>query len=118
MAAPLASIVITNHNYARFLRDAIDSALAQTYANVEVIVVDDGSTDGSRDLLRSYSERARVLLQDNEGQDSAINAAFEHLRGEVACFLDADDGLFPTAIERAVAAFDDDTSKVHWPLAL
>ncbi|HXJ38862.1 MAG TPA: glycosyltransferase family A protein [Bryobacteraceae bacterium] len=111
----LASIIINNYNYARFLREAINSALNQTYPGTEVIVVDDGSTDDSREIIFSYGDRIIPLLKENGGQNSALNAGFSLSRGEVIVFLDSDDALLPTATEAAVAAFDDpDVVKVHW----
>ena len=116
---PLASIVINNYNYGRFLAEAIDSALAQTYANVEVIVVDDGSTDNSRDVIASYGNRVRPILKENGGQGSAYNVGFAASRGDIVLFLDSDDMLLPTAFEKAVPHFDDpEVVKVHWPLRM
>ena len=68
---PLASIVITSYNYERFVREAIESALAQTYRRVEVIVVDDGSTDKSPALAAGYRDRVITVLKENGGQASA-----------------------------------------------
>ena len=114
---PLVSIIIDNYNYARFLREAIDSALDQTYANVEVIVVDDGSTDNSRDVIAGYEKRVIPVLQENGGQAAAFNAGFRRSKGEVVLFLDADDALFATAAACAVEAFKDpQIIKAHWPL--
>src|SRR3546814_2210878 len=79
---PLASVLITNHNYGRYLTTAIESALSQSYAEVEVIVVDDGSTDGSRAVIERYHGRVRPIFQDRRGQPGALNAAFEACRGE------------------------------------
>jgi cellulose synthase/poly-beta-1,6-N-acetylglucosamine synthase-like glycosyltransferase len=90
-AKPLVSILINNFNYAQFLPDAIDSALAQTYSNVEVIVVDDGSTDDSHSIIASYGDRIIAISKPNGGQASAFNTGFVHSRGEIICFLDADD---------------------------
>jgi glycosyltransferase involved in cell wall biosynthesis len=116
-AARLASIIINNYNYARFLPQAIDSALGQTYGNVEVIVVDDGSTDDSRDVIAQYVGRVVPVLKENGGQTSTFNQGFRASHGEVVCFLDADDVLQSTAIERAMQRFvAPDLSKVHWPL--
>src|SRR5437762_9779476 len=103
----LASIIIDNYNYGRFLRDAIDSALAQTYPHAEVIVVDDGSTDNSREVIASYGDRIKPILKENGGQGSAFNAGFAASSGDVILFLDADDLLVSTAAERAVAYFND-----------
>src|ERR1700719_288784 len=87
----LVSIIIPNYNYARYLRIAIDSALAQTYAPVEVIVVDDGSTDNSREVIESYGDRITPIIKTNGGHGSALNAGYAASRGEIVIFLDADD---------------------------
>src|SRR5713101_7004789 len=100
--APLASIIINNYNYAGFLRDAIDSALNQTYPDTEVIVVDDGSTDGSREVITEYRDRIIPVFKENGGQTSALNVAFRISRGQVVHFVDADDALLPAAVERVV----------------
>ena len=113
---PLVSIVITNYNYGRFIRAAVDSALAQTYPNVEVIVVDDGSTDQSREVLQSYGSRIASVLKRNGGQGSAFNAGFAASRGEVVIFLDADDGLGPSAAAQVVAAWRPGIAKVQFQL--
>lgn len=89
------SIIINNYNYARFLRAAICSALHQTYQRTEVIVVDDGSSDASREIIAEYSDRLTVVLKENGGQASACNAGFAHSQGDVIIFLDADDVLLP-----------------------
>lgn len=104
MSGPLVSIVIDNFDYARFLGDAIDSALAQTWPAVEVVVVDDGSTDGSREVLERYGDRIRAVCKENGGQGSAFNAGFAACRGDVVVFLDSDDVAHPDFAERAVAA--------------
>ena len=103
---PLVSIIICNHNYEKFLPQAIDSALRQTHANVEVIVIDDGSTDGSRTLISSYGSRIRPVLKRNGGQPSAINAGFRESRGEIVCLLDADDVFAPGKVARLVEIFE------------
>jgi glycosyltransferase involved in cell wall biosynthesis len=93
------SVVIDNKDYAQFVGQAIDSCLAQTYADVEVIVVDDGSTDGSWDVISSYGSRVTSLRQENQGQAGACNAGFAASTGEVVLFLDSDDLLYPGAVE-------------------
>ena len=97
----LASIIIDNYNYAGFLREAIESALNQTYQKIEIIVVDDGSTDSSREIISSYGCRVISILKCNGGQNSALNAGFSASRGNVILFLDSDDALLPTAVEAA-----------------
>jgi glycosyltransferase involved in cell wall biosynthesis len=101
---PLVSILINNHNYGRFLRDAIDSALNQTYPSTEVIVVDDGSTDDSREIIRSYGDRIIPVLKENGGHASAFNAGFAASKGSLICYLDSDDVWLPTKAERVVEA--------------
>ncbi|HEX5592924.1 MAG TPA: glycosyltransferase family 2 protein [Solirubrobacterales bacterium] len=113
-------VVITNHNYARFLPEAVESACAQTHPNVRVVVVDDGSTDGSREVLEGFADRVEVVLQEQGGQASALNAGLERCRGEVLLVLDADDRLRPQAAERVARAFaaDPGLSKVQFPMAI
>lgn len=114
------SIVIVNCNYARFLQDAIDSSLKQLYPNVEIVVVDDGSTDDSRVLIAAAGDSVIPVLKSNGGQASALNAGFARSSGEIVIFLDADDVLLPQAVERVVAAFATapEAGKVHYPLEL
>ncbi len=105
-------IVVNNHNYGRFLPEAIESALAQTHPRVNLIVVDDGSTDDSRERLRRYEDRATLVLKENGGQSSALNAGLERCHGDVVIFLDADDVLAPGAAAQAAAAFAADPGVV------
>jgi len=115
---PLVSIIITNHNYAVYLRDAINSALGQDYERIEVIVVDDGSTDQSREVLAEYEDRVQVILKDNGGQSSAFNAGYRQCHGSLAMILDADDMLEPNAVSRVVNAWTPGLGEVHFPLRL
>ncbi len=110
---PLVSILINNYNYGRFLPEAIDSALNQTYSNVEVIVVDDGSTDNSQEIIKSYGERVIPILKQNGGQASAFNAGFAASRGEIICFLDSDDIWKPEKVAEVVKAFAEH-SDIGW----
>jgi glycosyltransferase involved in cell wall biosynthesis len=102
---PLVSILINNYNYGQYLAEAIDSALAQTYSHVEVIVVDDGSTDDSRAIMAGYGERIQAIEQPNQGQASAFNTGFAQSQGEIICFLDADDIFLPHKVATIVEAF-------------
>jgi glycosyltransferase involved in cell wall biosynthesis len=88
---PLVTVLITNHNYGRYLRQAVDSALQQTYPRVEVLIVDDGSTDDSRTIIASYGDKLRAVYQDNGGQAKAVNAALPLVAGDILFVLDADD---------------------------
>ena len=90
---PFVSVLVANYNYGRFLGQALESVLAQTYENFEIVVCDDGSTDESRENLEPFGQKYRqikILLQDNAGQSEAILAAFHASCGEIVCFLDSD----------------------------
>ena len=115
---PLVSIIINNYNYESFLRDAIDSALGQTYDHLEVIVVDDGSTDSSRSIISSYGDRIISIFQENGKQGAAFNNGFAHSRGDIILFLDSDDFLFKQAVEQIVAVWTPEKSKVHYRLQI
>jgi glycosyltransferase involved in cell wall biosynthesis len=115
---PKISIIINNFNYGSFVEAAVDSALGQTYRNVEVIVVDDGSTDGSRDLLKKYETRARIVLKENEGQAAAFNTGCQIATGQLIAFLDSDDALFPEAIETVVHAWKAEIVKMQFLLQI
>jgi glycosyltransferase involved in cell wall biosynthesis len=111
------SVVVDNHNYERFLRDAIESALAQEHPDTEVIVVDDGSTDDSRGVIAEYGQEVRPVFKPQRGQASALNAGFRVATGDAVIFLDADDTLLPGAVAEIACLFrDPDVVKVHWPL--
>lgn len=113
-------VIINNYQYARYLPRAIDSALAQTHPSTNVIVVDDGSTDGSRDIIASYGDRIEAVLKPNGGQASAVNAGMTRSAGDAVIFLDADDELEPEAASRVAAAFAarPDLARVHFRLGV
>jgi glycosyltransferase involved in cell wall biosynthesis len=110
---PLVSILINNYNYDRFLAQAIDSGLNQTYPNVEVIVVDDGSTDSSLDVIGSYRDRVSPVVKGNGGQASALNSGFSVCKGEIICLLDADDLFLPERVAEVVRLFQLSTN-IDW----
>jgi hypothetical protein len=114
---PLVSIVIDNYNYARFIAAAIDSALAQSYRALEIIVVDDGSTDGSRAVIAAYGDRLRAIFQENQGQSGAFNTGWAACRGDIVLFLDADDLLHPDAVAEIVARWAPGVTKLQFCLA-
>lgn len=118
MTDPLVSVVITNHNYGRYLGFAVDSALSQTHPRVEVVVVDDGSTDDSREVLASYGARIRTVVQDNAGQAAAMNAGVAVAAGSLVAFLDADDVLEADAVSRLVAVWEPGVARVQGPVSL
>ena len=101
-STPLVSVVIPCYKQAHFLADAIDSALAQTYPAVEVVVVDDGSPDNTAEVARRY-RTIRCIKQENRGLAAARNAGLAASTGEFIVFLDADDRLLPKAVETGVA---------------
>jgi glycosyltransferase involved in cell wall biosynthesis len=102
------SVIIPTYNYGRFLRDAIDSALAQTYPALEVLVVDDGSTDDTPRILAGYGDRIRVIRQQNLGVSAARNTGITAAHGEYLAFLDSDDLWKPRKLECDVARFASD----------
>jgi glycosyltransferase involved in cell wall biosynthesis len=114
----LVSIIITNFNYARYLPVSIESALGQTHPQVEVIVVNDGSTDDSREVLARFEDRVTCVFKENRGQASAFNEGFRVAGGDVVIFLDADDLLFPDTAAAVVRAFrrDRTLAKIQYRL--
>jgi hypothetical protein len=111
-AEPSVDIVVNNHNYGRYVAAAIESALAQTHPAVSVIVVDDGSTDDSREVIGRFAEEIEIVFKEQAGQASALNTGFARGEGEVVIFLDSDDVLHPEAAARVAAAFAADRELV------
>jgi glycosyltransferase involved in cell wall biosynthesis len=118
MTEPLGvSIVVVNYNNERFLAAAIDSALSQNYPPCEVIVVDDCSTDSSREVIARYGDRIRSVLRDtNGGQTAALNSAWPLGRYPILIFLDADDLLLPHAAATVAERWTPATVKMQFPL--
>ncbi|MCB1968881.1 MAG: glycosyltransferase family 2 protein [Geminicoccaceae bacterium] len=116
-ALPGVSIIVDNFNSERFIAEAIDSALAQDHDRTEVIIVDDGSTDGSRGIIERYANRATiVLMPENGGQVSAINAAWPKAQYEIVIFLDGDDVLMPFAASTIASYWQPGLSKMQYCL--
>jgi glycosyltransferase involved in cell wall biosynthesis len=103
--SPSVSVVITNHNYRRFVGAAIDSVLAQSYKPLEVIVVDNGSTDGSLELLSSYGDQICSIPQRNLGQSGGRNRGILEASGELIALLDADDTWHPDKLSLQLPLF-------------
>lgn len=100
---PLVTALINTFNYGRYLPFAINSVLNQTYPNIEIVVVDDGSTDHTREVLAEYSGRIRAIRTENGGQGHAFNVGIVAASGELIMLLDADDMWMPEKVERMVA---------------
>lgn len=100
---PLVSVVIAAFNHGEYLPQAIDSVLAQDYPLVEMILVDDGSTDDTPAVLERYKDSARIIRQPNAGQSCALNRGWAEARGDILAYLGSDDVLECTAVSRAVA---------------
>ena len=115
-APPLVSILICSYNYERFVGQTIASALRQTWPRVEVVVVDDGSTDGSWAVIASFGDRIKAIRQTNGGQGAAYNTCFANSSGDWLIFLDCDDLLDGDCIERCMREVRDGVDKVAFQL--
>ena len=102
-SAPYVSVIVPTHNSAAFIAAALDSVLAQTFTDYEIIVVDDGSTDDTGEVLRRFDGRIISHRQQNQGASAARNAGIRSARGELVCLLDADDLWRPEKLSRQVA---------------
>jgi glycosyltransferase involved in cell wall biosynthesis len=93
MGKPLVTVLIDTYNHERFIEEAIVSVLAQDFpaSDTEILVVDDGSTDRTPDIVRKFEPRVRLLRKENGGQASAFNAGIPEATGEIVAFLDGDD---------------------------
>ncbi|MCX6714779.1 MAG: glycosyltransferase family A protein [Candidatus Uhrbacteria bacterium] len=91
MNNPLISVIIPVYNGERHISHALESVFAQQYPNLEVIVMNDGSTDNTAQILKTYTDRIRVITQANQGQSAARNTGIKHAKGTILGFLDADD---------------------------
>ena len=115
----LVSIIMAAHNEERFIGEAIDSVLAQEYPRWELLVVDDGSSDGTRAVVECYSDtRIRYFEQERRGTSAARNRGLKEMSGKYFCFLDADDALTSSSLSARVALFEraPDTRFVNGPI--
>lgn len=104
--SPLVSIVVPSYNHARYVEAAVESVLAQDYPQIELIVIDDGSTDDSAARLEKYRGRLRLEVQANQGQAATVNRGWQLSRGEILGYLSADDCLLPGAVRSSVACLE------------
>jgi glycosyltransferase involved in cell wall biosynthesis len=118
MRLPKLSVIIPCYNYAHYVGQAIDSVLAQRYPALDLVVVNDGSTDDSLAVIRSHARGATIVDQPNQGQVAACNAGFAASAGDVVLFLDADDLLEPAALIKVARAWSPDLSKVQYDLVV
>jgi len=101
---PEVSVIIPTYNSARYLVEAVDSVLAQTYKDFEILVIDDGSTDETESLMGNYGAAVRYIHQENEGVSAARNRGIDDSLGRYVAFLDADDTWLPNKLERQMSA--------------
>lgn len=99
----VVSIIIPVYNGSKYIREAIDSALAQTYKNIEIIVVNDGSADDTEEIVKSYANRVRYFSKENGGVSSALNVGLREMKGDYFSWLSHDDVYYPNKIERQIA---------------
>ncbi|MGB3653472.1 MAG: glycosyltransferase [Rivularia sp. (in: cyanobacteria)] len=107
-SSPLVSILIPNYNYARYIGEALDSVLDQTYPNFEVIVCDDGSKDNSCEVIESYVQRdsrIKLIQKENGGVANALNVAYSKSKGQIICILDADDIWMSNKLQKVVELY-------------
>jgi glycosyltransferase involved in cell wall biosynthesis len=109
----LVSVIIPNYNYARFVRQAIDSVMNQTHLNIEIIVVNNGSTDNSLEILEDFGDKIQLVNQENLGQSGARNSGLSKASGDFIAFLDADDTWEPQKIEKQLLLFSPTTELVY-----
>ncbi|MGB3638416.1 MAG: glycosyltransferase family 2 protein [Rivularia sp. (in: cyanobacteria)] len=106
MLSPQVTVVIPTYNRAHLVKDAVESVLNQTYQNFELIVIDDGSTDNTREVLAFYKDKLTYIYQENQGRSAARNHGIKLAQGEYIAFLDSDDVWFPDKLERQVPVLE------------
>jgi hypothetical protein len=102
---PSVSVAMINYNYGRFLAEAIESVLHQEHPPLDVVVVDDGSTDSSREVLQQYEGRITAILTPNRGKGAATNTAVDACRGDVVALIDSDDLMLPSRLRRIAEVY-------------
>jgi glycosyltransferase involved in cell wall biosynthesis len=109
----LVSVIIPNYNYARYVGQAIESVINQTYLNIEIIVVNNGSTDNSLEILEGFGQRIHLVNQENLGQSGARKSGLSKATGDFIAFLDADDTWEPQKIEKQLRLFSPTAELVY-----
>jgi glycosyltransferase involved in cell wall biosynthesis len=110
MLMPKVSVVIPTYNHARYLPYALDSVLNQSYPNLEVFVIDDGSTDGTAEIVKPYSSKINYIYKQNGGTPSALNLGLSLVTGKYVCWLSADDALLSEKVSKQVGLMEGDPS--------
>ena len=112
MTKPLISIITPTYNRANFLTETIDSVLTQDYQNIEHLIIDDGSSDDTKELLKKYenNDKVRCFFQNNSGQSIARNKGLRESRGDFICFLDSVDYFLPGKLSKQIEAFQENPS--------
>jgi glycosyltransferase involved in cell wall biosynthesis len=105
---PLVTVVTPSFNQAAFIRETIESVLAQDYPHIEHLIIDGGSSDDTKDIVAEYSSHLTWISEKDRGQSDAINKGFRMAKGDIVCWLNSDDVLMPRAVSRAVAEFERD----------
>lgn len=113
MVNPRVSVIIPNYNYGKFLHETITSVLNQTYEKIEIIVVNNGSTDNSMEVLKTFGDSITLIDQKNLGQAVARNVGIRHASGELIALLDADDIWLPNKIESQMALISESVQLVY-----
>lgn len=112
---PLVTIIIPVYNTKKYLRDCVESVLSQTYHNLEIILIDDGSTDGSEKIVDDYAKtdkRIKVIHQKNQGQSSARNIGIQKATGDYVSFIDSDDKIKPSFIANLLTPFQEENTAI------
>ena len=110
MLMPLVSVVIPTYNHARYVTQAVESVLNQTYPNIEILVIDDGSTDNTAEVVRPYLSKIQYIYKQNGGTSSALNRGINQATGKYICWLSADDMFVPEKTAKQVFQMESDAS--------
>ena len=102
---PKVSVIIATYNRAHYIKEAVDSVLAQTFKDYEIVIVDDGSTDATKQVLQEYGDKIRYFYQDNQGQAKALSHAVREAKGEYLAFIDDDDMWLPEKLAIQMQVF-------------